>query len=134
MDSWTVASSFLLLGLVSCAALSAFDTGKSKTFPYSLPRRRFAILSVSKVLRTGLTEETFTSHHKVGFEDRVFVALVCFRTRPMQPLQNFIQNSTSPSASLREDLGWKRKTRSVLVFSVVDGMLLLIFLMPTPCS
>lgn len=33
MDSWTVASTFLLIGLVSCAALSAFDTGKSKTLP-----------------------------------------------------------------------------------------------------
>lgn len=36
MDSWRVASAFLLTGLVSCAALSAFDTGKSETF---LPSR-----------------------------------------------------------------------------------------------
>lgn len=35
MDSWTLASAFLLTGLASCAALSAFDTGKSRNFPSS---------------------------------------------------------------------------------------------------
>lgn len=128
MDSWTVASSFLLIGLASCAALSAFDTGKSKTFPPRCPEDVLRLLASPKFCAR---DEMFNNAHRVDFEDRLFVLLPCFRTSHIRLLQNFIQNS---SASLREDFQSKPKMRSVLVFSVVDRMLLLMFLMSAPCS